>query len=75
MRLVINGQDQELESSHTVAELLEHLEITGAHIAVAVNLQVVPRAQYAQTSLHDGDKIEIVHAVGGGSTGALRSRP
>lgn len=66
MRLVINGQEKDLKSSGTIAQMLQELEITGAHIAVALNLQVVPRSNYDQTPLNEGDKVEIVHAVGGG---------
>ncbi len=46
--------------------MLQELEITGTHIAVALNLEVVPRSNYDQTPLNEGDKVEIVHAVGGG---------
>ena len=66
MQLVINGQEKDLKSSRNIAQMLQELDITGSHIAVALNHQVVPRANYDQTSLKDGDKVEIVHAVGGG---------
>ena len=66
MQLVINGKEKELESSENVAQMLKELDITGSHIAVALNFQVVPRSNYDQTPLHEGDKVEIVHAVGGG---------
>jgi len=66
MQLVINGQEKDLQSSGTIAQMLKELEITGSHIAVALNFQVVPRSNYDQTPLHEGDKVEIVHAVGGG---------
>lgn len=66
MQLVINGQEKDLQSSTTVAQMLKELDITGSHIAVALNFQVVPRSNYDQTPLHEGDKVEIVHAVGGG---------
>ena len=66
MRLTINGQEKDLQSSGTIAQLLKELEIKGSHIAVALNFQVVPRTSYDQTPLSEGDKVEIVHAVGGG---------
>lgn len=66
MQLVINGQEKDLQSSGTIAQMLKELEITGSHIAVALNFQVVPHSSYDQTQLHEGDKVEIVHAVGGG---------
>ena len=66
MQLVINGQEKDLQSSGTITQMLKELDITGSHIAVALNCQVVPRSNYDQTPLHEGDKVEIVHAVGGG---------
>jgi thiamine biosynthesis protein ThiS len=66
MQLVINGQEKELQASTTISQMLEELDITGPHIAVALNFQVVPRSNYDQTRLNEGDKVEIVHAVGGG---------
>ncbi len=66
MQLVINGQEKDLQSSATIALMLKELDITGSHIAVALNFQVVPRSNYDKTPLHEGDKVEIVHAVGGG---------
>ena len=66
MQLVINGQEKDLRSSGTISQMLKELDITGSHIAVALNFQVVPRSSYDQTPLNEGDKVEIVHAVGGG---------
>ena len=63
MRLTINGKEKELQSSRNVQDLLQELEITEPHVAVALNLQVIPRSNYTDTALKDGDKIEIVHAV------------
>ena len=66
MRLTVNGEQREFENSRTVTDLLRELDITGTHIAVAVNLQVIPRADYDSWALNPEDKVEIVHAVGGG---------
>ena len=66
MQLVINGHEKDLQSSGTITQMLKELDITGSHIAVALNFQVVPRSNYDQTPLNEGDKVEIVHAVGGG---------
>ncbi len=67
MDLIINGQKKEIQSSRNVQDLLQELDITEPHVAVAINLQVIPRSSYTDTALNEGDKIEIVHAVGGGS--------
>ncbi len=66
MQLTVNGNEKTLQSSSNITELLKELDIAGQHIAVAVNLQVIPRINYDNTDLKDGDEIEIVHAVGGG---------
>ena len=67
MKLTINGKEKEIHSSQTVTELVEELAISAPNIAVALNSQVIPKSQYPQTPVKEGDKIEIVHAVGGGT--------
>lgn len=66
MKLIINGQEKEIAAVNTLAELVLELKITVPHFAVAVNSQVVPKSLYESTGILDGDKVEIVHAVGGG---------
>ena len=66
MHLIVNGTEKLIEDSANLTQLLKELEIDGQHIAVALNLQVIPRSSYEATSIKDGDKVEIVHAVGGG---------
>ena len=66
MKLIINGQEREIQSSINITELLLELEIKGSHLAVALNSQVVPRGNYESTIISENDKIEIVTAVGGG---------
>ena len=66
MLLIINGVEEQLCSSKTVAEMVQELEIGVPNFAVALNHNVVPKSQYESTPLNNGDKVEIVHAVGGG---------
>jgi thiamine biosynthesis protein ThiS len=66
VRLIINGEEREVHSQK-LSELLGELKVAFPHFAVAINQQVVPRSKYESTSVEEGDKIEIVHAVGGGS--------
>ena len=66
LRLIINGEEREIQSSVNITELLLELEIKGSHLAVAVNSQVIPRLSYEKTLLSQDDQIEIVAAVGGG---------
>jgi sulfur carrier protein len=66
MLILVNGAPQELTEGSTVLELLQQLELTGKRLAVEVNADIVPRSRHAETRLQPGDKIEIVHAIGGG---------
>ncbi|HEY2445435.1 MAG TPA: sulfur carrier protein ThiS [Rhizomicrobium sp.] len=70
--LRINGEEHRLDASVTVREMLIGLGLDPAKIAVERNLEIVPRSKYADVRLADGDRIEIVHFIGGGneSTGA-----
>ena len=66
MNIQVNGQGREIAAGSTVANLLGELGITQPHVAVEVNLEVVPRAEHRDTILSDGDRVEIVTLVGGG---------
>jgi sulfur carrier protein len=65
MKLVINGTEREIEALN-VAELVEALGMKGDRVAVELNREIVSRARWAESPLKDGDKLEIVHFVGGG---------
>lgn len=69
MKVLINAQPAELPAGATVADAVAHA-VDGRQpqtpIAVAVNLQFVPRTQYASTALHEGDRVEIITPVTGG---------
>ncbi len=67
MNLTINGESHELPGPATVAELLARLGVNAKRVAVSVNDIVVPAAKHPQQTLHEGDCVEIVGAVGGGS--------
>jgi sulfur carrier protein len=66
MNIQVNGQGREIAAGSTVANLLGELGVTQPHVAVEVNLEVVPRAQHGGTILNDGDRVEVVTLVGGG---------
>ena len=66
MRLFINGKEQTFEGPLTLVELLERLGMKGDRVAIELNREIVSRSQWAETSLRDGDRLEIVHFVGGG---------
>lgn len=66
MQLTINGESRRLDGVADVAGLVASLGLDGRKVAVELNLEIVPRSTYAATVLSDGDRIEIVHFIGGG---------
>ncbi|AUM01625.1 sulfur carrier protein ThiS [Pseudothauera hydrothermalis] len=66
IQLIINGQAESLDDGLTVSELLLRRGLAGKRLAVERNGEIVPRARHAETVLADGDRLEIVVAVGGG---------
>jgi thiamine biosynthesis protein ThiS len=67
MELTINGEIyNELPMDMTVAALLLHLQLPKGKIAVERNLEIVPKSSFANQKLSDGDKLEIIHFIGGG---------
>ncbi|HEY5290383.1 MAG TPA: sulfur carrier protein ThiS [Caulobacteraceae bacterium] len=65
MRLTVNGEDR-LEAASDIADLVARLGFDARKVAVERNLAIVPRSLWAATALTEGDRIEIVHFVGGG---------
>ncbi|UWN49921.1 Sulfur carrier protein ThiS [Alcanivorax sp. ALC70] len=63
--LTVNGDPLTLDGT-TVADLVAQLELSGRRLAVEVNRDIVPKSEHGQHPLHDGDVVEIVHAIGGG---------
>jgi len=67
MQLTINGKSRSFELVQmSAAQLVEQLELVGKRLAIELNGEIVPRSQFADTPLSNGDKLEIVGAVGGG---------
>ena len=66
MRLTVNGEIRSLEGASDVAALVALLGLDARKVAVERNLEIVPKSAYAATALADGDRIEIVHFIGGG---------
>jgi thiamine biosynthesis protein ThiS len=65
MRLVINGEERSYAAA-TLEGLIEELAMKGDRVAVELNREIVPRGNWGATALTDGDRLEIVHFVGGG---------
>ena len=66
MHIQLNGEPRPLQPDATIATLLQAEGLAGRRVAVEVNGAIVPRGQHATQLVHDGDCIEIVHALGGG---------
>jgi len=67
LRVHVNGESKELTSGLSLYNLIEQLELPTQRIAVELNREVVRKSEWPTTSLNEGDRIEIVHFVGGGS--------
>jgi thiazole synthase len=70
MKLTINGENRNFLESLTVNQLLDQLGLDARKVALERNLEIVPRSTYGNVALSDGDQLEIVHFVGGGSVTA-----
>ena len=67
MNIILNGENLHLDNSQTVAGLLDTLGFDERKVAVERNLEIVPKSTYCDVSLSEGDRLEIVHFIGGGS--------
>jgi len=67
MRLIINGEERSLPDASNLGALIESLGMKPDRVAVELNREIVQRAKWAETPLREGDKLEIVHFVGGGT--------
>jgi thiamine biosynthesis protein ThiS len=70
MKLHINGEERQFDSQlgpFTLATLVEILGMKADRVAVELNRDIVPRDRWSETTLQEGDRLEIVHFVGGGS--------
>ncbi len=66
VKILLNGEDRQVVAG-TVLALIDEIGLDGRKVAVERNLEIVPRSQYLATDLSDGDRLEIVHFVGGGN--------
>lgn len=62
----VNGEPRQISAGSSVTDLVARLELTAVRLAIELNLSILPRASWAETQLQAGDKLEIVHFVGGG---------
>jgi thiamine biosynthesis protein ThiS len=67
MTIVLNGEPKEIPTDLSVTELIERLGLPSERLAIEVNRRIIRRADWPATTLADGDKVEVVHFVGGGT--------
>jgi len=68
MNVIVNGEQRTVAGSTTVQQLLAGLGLDGRKVAVERNMEIVPKSQYKDVLLAEGDKFEIVHFIGGGAS-------
>jgi sulfur carrier protein len=66
MLIHLNGEPRRLDAPCTLADLLDLAGLSGRRVAVEVNGEIVPRGHHATRPVAEGDRVEIVHALGGG---------
>ena len=66
MNLTLNGEARTVSEGFTLADLVAELGLDARKVAIELNLEIVPRSAYQVTRVADGDRIEIVHFIGGG---------
>jgi thiamine biosynthesis protein ThiS len=67
MQVYVNGESKELSGSPSLSELITQLDLPVTRVAVELNREVVRRNDWSSTMLHEDDRVEIVHFVGGGA--------
>lgn len=67
MNIVLNGEAKEIAANSSVAELIQLLNLAPERLAIEVNRRIIRRADWPSTTLAEGDKVEVVHFVGGGA--------
>lgn len=66
MQIQVNGDNIEVPAGTSIAALLQSMDLGERRVAVELNLEIVPRSQHDTTELNNGDRVEVVHAIGGG---------
>ena len=66
MKVLINGESKEISDKFNLSELLKHFSLPQERIAIELNKEVVRKKDWENTKIFDGDKLEVIHFVGGG---------
>src|SRR5574337_1345215 len=74
MQIQLNGTPTDIPDALSARELLDRLELAGRRVALEVNGEIVPRSTHSGYRFHSDDKVEIVHAIGGGKKASAEFR-
>tara|TARA_B100001758_G_C18000019_1_gene397567 strand:+ start:198 stop:404 length:207 start_codon:yes stop_codon:yes gene_type:complete len=66
MEITLNGEKITLETGSNIVNLIDKLDLDADKLAIERNLEIVPKSKFAMTIIEEGDKLEIVHFIGGG---------
>ncbi|MCG3160421.1 MAG: hypothetical protein JMDDDDMK_01490 [Acidobacteria bacterium] len=66
IEIIVNGDAHQVNQGARITDLIKQLELAPERLAIELNLSILPRAKWAESELKPGDKLEIVHFVGGG---------
>jgi len=66
LKIFLNGEPKQVQESFSIQDLLLEMDLAGQRLAVEVNEEIVTKSRHSEYRFNDGDKIEIVHAIGGG---------
>ena len=66
IEIKVNGEPRQVPETCTAAQLVEDMGLAGRRLAMEVNLEILPRSEYAAYTFRPGDQVEIVQAIGGG---------
>ncbi len=66
LKIFLNGKAKQVQDQFSIQDLLLEMDIVGQRLAVEVNEEIVTKSRHNDYTFNDGDKVEIVHAIGGG---------
>ena len=69
--IILNGENKQIDKDTNIAQLLQSLDLSNKRLAVEINQQIIPRSNFTSHRLNELDKVEIVQAIGGGSSNSV----
>jgi len=69
--IILNGENKQIDDKTNIEQLLQSLDLSNKRLAVEINQQIIPRSNFSSHRLNELDKVEIVQAIGGGSSNSV----